>query len=114
MTDNMRKFLEAVSQDRELTEKLNKAETPEAIVALAAEKGFALTAEDLKPEERTGEVSDEELDTVTGGGECWCAMGGGGTSGKYGKTCACVLAGYGTYTNGEGRCGCGGVGIGNP
>ena len=54
MTDNLKKFLEAVSQDKELTDQFTKAETPEAVIALAAEKGFALNLEDIKPEERSG------------------------------------------------------------
>ena len=65
MTENMKKFLEAVSQEKEFTEKLTKAETVEAVIALAKEKGFTLTAEDLKPQ--AGELNDDELDAVAGG-----------------------------------------------
>ena len=36
MTDNMKQFLEEASKDREYLEKVNKAETPEAVIALAA------------------------------------------------------------------------------
>ena len=68
MTDNMRKFLEAASQDKEFLEKFSKAESQEAIVALATEKGFALTEEDLKQEQPVSSVvSDDELDAVAGG-----------------------------------------------
>ena len=89
MTDNMKKFLEAVSQNKECIEKLKKAETPEAVIALAAEKGFTLTQEDLKRESATGEISDGELEAVAGGKTCACFFGGGGTFS------GCVFAGVG-------------------
>ena len=108
MTDNMKKFLEAVSRNKESIEKLKKAETPEAVIALAAENGFTLTAEDLKPEPTTGEVSDDELNAVAGGKDCGCFLGGGGeATGKQG-VCACVAAGAGMGPNGDAdiRCIC--------
>ena len=95
MTDNLKKFLEAASQDKAFIEKLKKAETPEAVIALAAEKGFTLTMEDLKPALQTGEVSDDEMDAVAGGKECYCAIGGGGVAGGNDTVCACVLMGEG-------------------
>ena len=110
MTENMRKFLEEASKDREYLEKVNKAETPEAVIALAAEKGFILTAEDLKPDQPTGELNDDELDAVAGGAACACVVGGGGE--KYvgwpsgDAECACVGAGAGNYSTGDTRCFC--------
>ena len=96
MTDNMRKFLEAASQDTEFLEKFSKAESQEAIVALAAEKGFALTEEDLKQEQPvSGDVSDDELDAVAGGQTCACVLGGGGKASGSSKTCACFMGGVG-------------------
>jgi len=67
MTDNMKSFLETVSEDKEFIEKLSKADSPEAVIALAKEKGFTLTAEDLTQEAPTGELTDDELDDVAGG-----------------------------------------------
>ena len=99
MTDNTKRFLEAASQDKVFIEKLNKAETPEAVIALAAEKGFTLTEEDLKPEPASGEVSDDELDAVVGGKTCVCVAGGGGEAGTRDETCACVLGGAGLYVD---------------
>ena len=96
MTENMKKFLEEASKDQSFIEKMNKAETPEAVIALAAEKGFALTAEDLKPEAPTGELSEDELDAVAGGKKCYCAIGGGGKAGGNDKVCACPAVGIGT------------------
>lgn len=125
MTDNLKKFLEAVSQDKKLTDQFTKAETPEAVIALAAEKGFALNLEDIKPEERSGEVSDEELDAVAGVKTCVCVAGGGGESGGDDYTCWCVLGGsgsgyyrhncgyYGTSDGEENRCVCLGYGQGD-
>ena len=68
MTEKMIAFLEEVSKDKAFLEKLQNAGTPEALIALAAEKGFQLTAEDLKqPEAASGELSDDELENVAGG-----------------------------------------------
>ncbi len=96
----MRKFLEAITKegDKAFIEKLNKAETPEAVIALAKEKGFALTEADVKPESRSGELSDDELEAVAGGKACYCAVGGGGEADRGDKVCACVLYGYGRVT----------------
>ena len=96
MTENMKKFLEEASKDQSFIEKMNKAEPPEAVIALAAEKGFALTAEDLKPEAPTGELSEDELDAVAGGKKCYCAVGGGGEAGNNDLVCACPLVGIGS------------------
>ena len=96
MTDNMKKFLEEASKDSEFSEKLKKTETPEEIIALAAEKGFALTPEDLKNEPpAVAELSDDELDAVAGGKKCYCAVGGGGEKSSGETTCACVAQGMG-------------------
>ena len=67
MQDKMKAFLEAAAQDPALAEALEKAETPEAVIALAKEKGFEITAEDLASVHVTGELSDDELDGVAGG-----------------------------------------------
>ena len=64
MTNNLNAFLKAVSGDKEFIEKLKKA-SPEAIIALAKEKGFALTTDDLK--KAAGELTDSELEAVAGG-----------------------------------------------
>ena len=116
MTENMRKFLEEASKDREYLEKVNKAETPEAVIALAAEKGFILTAEDLKPDQPTGELNDSELDAVAGGKECFCVLGGGGEAGNSDGICACVSYGAGTYEEDgkkKARCLCASLGGGD-
>ena len=65
------------------------------------------------PEEKKNEVLDQEkeldadeLDAVAGGGDCYCAIGGGGTADEDAKTCACVLGGGGEYDYGSPRCAC--------
>ena len=111
MTESMKKFLEAVSRDEALTAKVGTL-AKEELIALAKEMGITLTDADLaKP---TGELDDDELDAVAGGGDvsCACAMGGGGTKDSNDKTCACVLAGAGYSTNGGERCVCGFAGYG--
>ena len=114
MTDNMKRFLEAASQDKEFTEKLTKAKTPEDVIALAAEKGFTLTEEDLKPQPVSGEMPDAELDAVAGGDKCLCIVGGYGAESGSDYMCVCPVAGGGGSSwLDEARCVCvfGGDGI---
>ena len=112
MNENLKKFLEKVSEDKALAEKVSAEKDPAALIPLAKEMGIELTEADLKrPVE---ELSDDELDTVAGGGDvsCACAMGGGGTKDTNDKTCACVLAGVGYAKDKSERCLCGFAGYG--
>ena len=96
MKENLKKFLEAVSQNEELAKKINTL-SMEDILALAKEMGIALTEEDLTTPQT---LDDADLETVAGGKECYCAMGGGGTADSpFEKTCACVLYGQGDWNN---------------
>lgn len=121
MTENLKAFLEAVSGDKAFLEKLTGTETPEAVIALAKERGFTLTAEDVQPEPASGALSDDELDAVAGGNVCICPLAGvGGTQNSaedYDKkriseltskdnSCICFAAGAGTYMDGSIRCAC--------
>ena len=64
----MKKFLEAVSKNEKLAKKINTM-TKENLLALAQELGIELTGADLtKP---AGEMNDDELEAVTGGGDCF-------------------------------------------
>ena len=112
MTENMKKFLEKVSENEELIEKVNAA-GKETLINMAKELGIELTDADF--EKPSVELSDDELDAVAGGRDisCACAMGGGGTKDSNDKTCACVLAGagYDKKYNRE-RCVCGFAGYG--
>ena len=67
MTDKMKAFLEEAAKDADFTERLGKADSPEAVFALAKEKGFDLTSADLETGFPDGELSDEDLDDVAGG-----------------------------------------------
>lgn len=111
MNENLKKFLEEVSKNTELTEKVGKETDVNALIAMAKEMGIMLTAADF---EKPKEMSDDELDAVAGGGDvsCACAMGGGGTKDSNDKTCACVLAGAGYSQSGRERCVCGFAGYG--
>ena len=44
--------------------------------------------------------------SVTGGGNCYCVAGGGGTDGEKDSACACVFAGWGRSTERHERCVC--------
>jgi len=112
MSENLKLFLEKVSENVELAKKVSEEKDVNALIAMAKDMGIALTAKDFeKPAE---ELSDDELDSVAGGGDvsCACAMGGGGTKDSNDKTCACVLAGAGYSKSGRERCVCGFAGYG--
>ena len=64
MTDNLKKFLEAVSKSEELVAKVGNEKDVNALIAVAKEMGMELTAADFEKEQ---EISDDELDAVTGG-----------------------------------------------
>ena len=114
MTENMKKFLEAVSQNEELTRRMRCAGMEE-LMFIARELGIALTEADFK--QHTNELSDDELDAVTGGSDssCTCIIGGGGKKDSaFGasKACACVLGGGGEKIGGGARCACVACGMG--
>ena len=111
MTDNLKKFLEAVSKSEELVAKVGNEKDVNALIAVAKEMGMELTAADFEKEQ---EISDDELDAVTGGSDinCGCGMGGGGAADANDDVCVCVLAGVG-YDDEKGeRCLCGFAGWG--
>ena len=110
MTENMKKFLEAVSKNEELTKKINTM-TKEDLLALDKELGVELTEADFeKPDDK---LDENELEAVAGGWtECFCAAGGGGKKDEDGKACGCVLMGYGKTRDGEERCYCPVTGFG--
>lgn len=110
MSENLKTFLETVSKDKALAEKLNGLTEETQIVSMAAELGLELTEEDFGLPE--GELDAAELEGVVGGGECYCVAGGGGTKGERSDVCACVLFGTGFGNAGE-RCFCSGYGHGD-
>ena len=71
-------FLETVKGDTSLQEKLNGAADADAVMEIAKEAGFAITAEDIQSmQSAPEELSDEELENAAGGsGECWAGVWG--------------------------------------
>ena len=73
MSDNMKKFLELVSKDENLKQKMqsfNDMEPEKAIqagIALAKELGIELSEADFAEEKSGGELNNDELDAVAGG-----------------------------------------------
>ena len=66
--EQLKAFLEKVQGDTSLQEKLKAAASPEAVIEIAKEAGFAITAEDIQSmQSATVEVSDEELEGASGG-----------------------------------------------
>ena len=64
--EQLRAFLEKVNGDTSLQEKLKATANSDAVVAIAEEAGFSITADDLKKGQ--AEVSEEELEGAAGGG----------------------------------------------
>ena len=110
MTENLKKFLEAVSKDEALQAKVNALESNKetamaGVIALAKELGIELIEADFAQPD--GEISEDELEAINGGGcptngtvnnSCYCAAAGGG-GGKQRDMdiwgCACVAYGQG-------------------
>ena len=66
--EQLKAFLEAVKADAGLQEQLKATADVDAVVAIAKAAGFVISADDLK--QAQAEVSDEELEGVSGG-TCW-------------------------------------------
>ncbi|MBE5781792.1 MAG: Nif11-like leader peptide family natural product precursor [Clostridiales bacterium] len=110
MTENMKKFLEAVSKNGELAAKVSTL-TKEDLLALAKELGIDLTEDDFA---QKSELNDDDLEAVAGGWtDCFCIAGGGGKADEDGKACACVAFGGGQAKDGQNRCLCIGAGSGD-
>ncbi len=119
MSENLKSFFKLASQDEALKAKavelkdMEKEEVIKTCIALAAERGITLTEADFEPTASAdaGELSDDELDAVSGGGcgdgsmdSCICAVGGGGGGSgknKVGATWGCACAAYGQGGDGK-------------
>ena len=68
--EQLKAFLEAVKADAGLQEKLKAAGDADAVVAIAKAEGFVISAEELKKSHKgfQAEISEEELESVAGGG----------------------------------------------
>ena len=66
--EQLKAFLEKLKADTSLQEKLNGAADADAVVEIAKEAGFAITAENIQSmQSPTAELSDEELEEASGG-----------------------------------------------
>ena len=63
--EQLKAFLEKVKGETSLQEKLKAAADSDAVLAIAKEAGFSISAGDLKNVQ--SEVSDQELEGVAGG-----------------------------------------------
>ena len=70
--EQLKAFLGKVKADTSLQEKLKAAADSDAVLAIAKEAGFMISADDLKNAQ--SEVSEEELEGVAGGvtGQATC------------------------------------------
>lgn len=66
--EQLKAFMEAVKADAGLQEKLNSAGDTDAVMAIAKTAGFVISAEDFQECPDPEELSDEELEGVSGGG----------------------------------------------
>ena len=64
--EQLKAFLEKVQVDTSLQEKLKAAADVDAVVSIAKEAGFSISADNLK-QGQPSELSDEELEGVAGG-----------------------------------------------
>ena len=74
--EQLKAFLEKVKADTSLQEKLKEASDLDAVLAIAQEAGFMISADDLKNAQ--SEISEEELEGAAGGSvcrDCFCHEG---------------------------------------
>ena len=69
--EQLKAFIEKVKADTSLQEKLKAAADANTVAAIAKEAGFSISADDLKNDQSAIELSDEELEGVTGGIICF-------------------------------------------
>ncbi|CAE22293.1 possible Vesiculovirus phosphoprotein [Prochlorococcus marinus str. MIT 9313] len=81
--EQLKAFIAKVQADTSLQEQL-KAEGAD-VVAIAKAAGFAITKEDLNSHRQT--LSEDELESVAGGGRIDTCPAGGGTSEQTGTCC---------------------------
>ena len=62
--EQLKAFLENVKADTSLQEKLKVAADADAVLAIAKDAGFSISADDLK---NATKVSEEELENASGG-----------------------------------------------
>ena len=69
--EQLKAFLEAVKADAGLQEKMRAAKDADAVVEIAKAAGFIIVAEEIEAQAaQPYELSDEELEGVSGGDGC--------------------------------------------
>ncbi|QNI54188.1 nif11-like leader peptide domain protein [Synechococcus sp. BIOS-E4-1] len=68
--EQLKAFLEKVKGDPSLQEKLKAAADSDAVLAIAKDAGFSISADDVQ-----NEISEEELEGVAGGGGLFTGVG---------------------------------------
>ena len=63
--EQLKAFLKKVESDTSLQEKMKAAGDADAVIALAKEVGFMISAEDIA--DASSELSEEDLESVAGG-----------------------------------------------
>ncbi len=66
--EQLKAFLEKLKGDTTLQAKLKAAADSDAVVSIAKEAGINISVDDLKNAQSKLKLSDEELDSVVGGG----------------------------------------------
>jgi predicted ribosomally synthesized peptide with nif11-like leader len=70
--EQLKAFWEAIQADTALQQKLQGVTDPDAIVAIAKEAGFSISADELKKAMESVELSEEQLEAVSGGICAFC------------------------------------------
>ena len=77
--EQLKAFLEKVQGDTSLQEKLKAATDANAVIAIANEAGYMISADYIsKAQSEISEITEEDLESISGGGN-WTAKGKGGT-----------------------------------
>lgn len=103
MKKELKELIEKISSNQELKNKLKNVKTVNEILLITKDVGFDLSEKDLNiTKEVLGdgiELSNKELEKVSGGGGCGCLAGGYGKGeNKVGRfECVCVAYGAGGY-----------------
>ena len=86
--EQLKAFMEAVKADVGLQEQLKAAGDSDAVVAIAKEAGFLISAEELQ--QANSELSEEELERVAGAGK---------TQGAWANPCSAADCSAAPYCN---------------
>ena len=71
--EQLKAFLETAKGDTSLQQRLKAAADSDAVVSIAKEAGFSISADDMKNAQ--SEISEEELEGVAGGAPWRCIVG---------------------------------------